>query len=74
MITLTRLNGNGFTINAELIETVEASPDTVIGLVTGNRFVVKEKVEEVVRKIIEYKKAVYSERKVVNPMEGFKRE
>ncbi|WP_064093704.1 flagellar FlbD family protein [Rossellomorea aquimaris] len=47
MITLTRLNGKTFTINALYIETVEAFPDTTILLTNGKRYVVKETVEEV---------------------------
>ena len=73
MISLTRLNGASFTINAELIEFVEQNPDTVISLATGNRFVVKESVDEVVEKVIAYRKKVNSE-KVYNPIAGFKRE
>lgn len=72
VIALTRLNGSAVTINAELIEIVETTPDTVITLATGNRFVVKEKVDEVVAKVVEYRKKVNSER-VPNPIAGFKR-
>ncbi|MFA6030602.1 MAG: flagellar FlbD family protein [Elusimicrobiota bacterium] len=74
MIKLTRLNGSTMTINAELIETVEACPDTVIHLATNNRYVVRESVDVVVEKVIEYRKRVNAERPVVNPIEGFKRE
>lgn len=49
MITVTRLNGKAVTINLCLIETVEAIPDTVITLSTGNKFIVKESVDEVKR-------------------------
>jgi flagellar protein FlbD len=74
VIKLTRLNGSTMTINAELIETVEACPDTVIHLATNNRYVVRESVDVVVEKVIEYRKRVNAERPVVNPIEGFKRE
>ncbi|CAN7429406.1 flagellar FlbD family protein [Rossellomorea sp. LjRoot5] len=47
MITLTRLNGKSFTLNALYIETVEAFPDTTILLTNGRRYVVKETVDEV---------------------------
>ncbi|MCA1059160.1 flagellar FlbD family protein [Rossellomorea aquimaris] len=47
MITLTRLNGKSFTLNALYIETVEAFPDTTILLSNGRRYVVKETVDEV---------------------------
>ncbi len=59
MITLTRLNGDAITVNAELIETVEATPDSVITLTTGKKFVVKESVEEIIAKTITYKQAIY---------------
>lgn len=54
MITVTRLNGRQFVINAELIRTVEANPDTVISLINGDHFVVKESPQEVVERSIEY--------------------
>ncbi|OIU72221.1 flagellar FlbD family protein [Rossellomorea aquimaris] len=47
MITLTRLNGKPFTLNAFYIETVEAFPDTTIQLTNGRKYVVKESVDEV---------------------------
>lgn len=75
MIALTKLNGTGFTINAELIETLEASPDsTVVALATNNRYNVRESVDEIVGKVIEYRRKVNGDRKVVNPIQGFERE
>lgn len=50
MISLTRLNGTPFVLNALLIETVEATPDTVITLTTGKKFMVQEDVPEVVNR------------------------
>ncbi|GAC92065.1 flagellar protein FlbD [Anoxybacillus flavithermus NBRC 109594] len=47
MITLTRLNGKRFTLNAIYIEQVEAFPDTTITLTNGKKFVVRESVEDV---------------------------
>ncbi|WP_019532541.1 flagellar FlbD family protein [Paenibacillus ginsengihumi] len=47
MIGLTRLNGRGVTINALLIETVEETPDTMITLVNGKKFMVLESVADV---------------------------
>lgn len=73
MITVTRLNGSQFTINAELIETIERTPDTVLSLATGNRYIVKEPAEEIVARIIEYRRKVNSERPVPNPIQGFER-
>ncbi len=42
MIKVTRLNGKNFMLNAEIIETLEETPDTVITLVDGKKYVVKE--------------------------------
>lgn len=74
MISLIKLNGREITINAELIESLEATPDTVVSLVTGNRLVVRNSVEDIVAKVMEYRKKINSERKIINPIEGFKRE
>jgi flagellar protein FlbD len=61
VITVHRLNGSVFTVNAELIETVEANAaETLIVLATGNRLRVTESVDEVVRQIIAYRKTVYA--------------
>jgi len=73
MIKLKKLNGFEIIVNAELIESIEATPDTVINLATGNRFIVRDSVDEVVARVVEYKKKVYSERKVINPIEGFEK-
>ncbi|WP_044893764.1 flagellar FlbD family protein [Bacillus alveayuensis] len=48
MITLTRLNGKPFTLNAIYIEQIEAFPDTTITLTNGKKIVVRESVEDVV--------------------------
>ena len=48
MIPLTRLNHTRFYLNAALIEHIESTPDTVITLTSGQKFVVMESVEEVV--------------------------
>lgn len=58
MITLTRLNDTRFVINAELIRTVEERPDTTIVLVNGETFIVKESMDAVVAKAIEYARMV----------------
>jgi len=58
MIKLTRFNGTTFVLNCELIETVEETPDTVICITTGKKYVVKETIEQIVEKVIEYKNKV----------------
>ncbi len=47
MIDVTRLNGSGVTINSDLIEMVEETPDTVITLTTGKKIIVKESRQKV---------------------------
>jgi len=54
MISVTRLNGKPIVVNADLIRTVESNPDTTIQFVNGERIVVRESVDEVVRRTIEY--------------------
>ena len=60
MITLTKLNDRTVIVNAELIKLVEATPDTLITLTTGDHFMVKERVEEVVERAIEYARRIRS--------------
>ena len=56
MIKLTRLDGEPFVLNAELIRYVEARPDTFVTLTTGDRVVVAESIDEVVEKAIDYQR------------------
>ncbi len=58
VIELTKLNDTPFVLNAELIETMEATPDTVISMVTGRKYIVRESVDEIRRKTIEYKRII----------------
>ena len=64
MLRLHRLNDAEVLINAELIETVEAhGQETVIRLTTGNSFIVKENVDEIVNRNADYRRAVAAERR-----------
>lgn len=58
MIHLTRLNRAPVIINADLIEHIDANPDTVISTTNGQKFMVLESSEEVVRRVIEYRRAI----------------
>jgi flagellar protein FlbD len=58
VIRVTRLNGEGFALNPDLIERVEAHPDTVAFLVDGTKYVVRESVEEVLQEIREYRASI----------------
>lgn len=57
MIKLTRLNGDEIVVNAELIQFIERRPDTYVTLTTNDRFIVKETLEEVVMRSINYSRA-----------------
>ena len=59
MIELTRLNDTKFTLNADLIETVEEVPDTVIALTTGKKIFVKESRQTVKNLVLLYKQEVF---------------
>jgi flagellar protein FlbD len=58
VIRVTRLNGERFALNPDLIERVEAHPDTVAFLVDGTKYVVKETVDEVLLEIREYRAGI----------------
>lgn len=58
MIAVTRLNGKVFHLNADLIETLEATPDTVIKLTTEHTFVVREDVAEVIERVVAFRRRI----------------
>jgi flagellar protein FlbD len=58
MIVVSRLNNDSLAINADLIERVEAMPDTVITLIDGKKLLVREGVDEVIELILGYRAAV----------------
>ena len=55
MIRLTRINHVPLILNADLIEHMETTPDTVISLINGQKFVVLESTDDVIRKVIEFR-------------------
>jgi flagellar protein FlbD len=55
MITLTRLSGSVFLLNADLIERVDSTPDTVVTLVDGKKYVVSETMGEVLDAVVAYR-------------------
>lgn len=58
MIKLTLYNDSDVIVNAELIETIEKTPDTIVSLVTGKKLMVKESVENVISKVIMYRRLI----------------
>lgn len=59
MIAVTRLNGSRLYVNAEQIEFIESTPDTVLTLLNGTKLLIKEKPEAVVEAVLEYKRSAY---------------
>ena len=55
MIELTRLNGRPMQVNSDLIKTIEASPDTMLTLMNGEKLIVREEIGEVVERVIAYR-------------------
>jgi flagellar protein FlbD len=64
VIELRRLNNTPIMVNADLIETLEQTPDTVVTLTSGNKLVVRDTMQEIAEKVIAYK------RRVSGPKEG----
>ncbi len=64
MIELTRLNDRKFTLNSDLIETIEEVPDTSITLTTGKKIMVKESRIEVKKLVVEFKKEVFGQNNI----------
>ena len=60
MIKITKFNTNDkeLVLNAELIETIEETPDTVITLLNGKKLIVEESLDDIVRKVMDYRRAL----------------
>ena len=58
MIQLTRINHVPLVLNADLIEHVEATPDTVISLTNGQKFIVLEAPEAVIAKVVDFRRSI----------------
>jgi flagellar protein FlbD len=59
MIPLIRLDGSEVVVNAELIATVEKTPDTMLTLTTGHHILVKDSVEDVVAHVVDYRRKIF---------------
>jgi flagellar protein FlbD len=69
MIELTRLNGHPMVLNSDLIKTAEASPDTMLTLINGEKLIVREEIAEVVERILAYRSRLLAA--VVRRMRNF---
>lgn len=58
MITVTRLDERVVVLNADLIKMIESTPDTILTLINGDTLVVRETVDEVVRRAVDYQRQV----------------
>ena len=67
MITLTRLDGTDFILNADLIEIIEATPDTVISFAHDKKVLVREKPQQIVERIIDFRRRVLADPSVLVP-------
>jgi flagellar protein FlbD len=61
MIQLTRLNNQALVVNCDLMKYVEKSPDTVITLMTGEKLVVRETVDEVLERVVKFRLSIASQ-------------
>jgi len=59
MIHLTRINHVPTILNSDLIEHIDVTPDTVISLVNGQKLVVLETADEIIRKVIDFRRAIH---------------
>ncbi len=60
MIELTRLGGGVFCLNPDQIETVEATPDTVVTLTNGHRYIVRETPAEVTERVVSFRRRLFA--------------
>jgi len=58
MIEVKRLNDTVFVINSDLIEFIESTPDTLVTMTTGKKIVIKDTVDEVIKKVIQYRRSI----------------
>lgn len=58
MIAATRLDGTSILLNAELVEWIEETPDTLVVLVNGEHLMVRESPEELLRRVVDYKRSI----------------
>ncbi|MEW6320984.1 MAG: flagellar FlbD family protein [Acidobacteriota bacterium] len=60
MIPVTRLDGTELLVNAELVERIEQTPDTLITLINGESLIVREAPDELMRRIVAYKQQIHA--------------
>ena len=66
MIVVKKINGQEIIVNCDLIETIEFAPHAVMTLTTGEKIIVDETRDDILRKVIEYKRAIYRRSEVIS--------
>lgn len=66
MVALRRINGKEFVLNADLIESIEVTPDTMVTLTNGKKILVQNSLEDIVRKAIKYKQLIHQSLNVIH--------
>jgi flagellar protein FlbD len=70
MIHLTRLNNRALVVNSELIKFIENAPDTVITLLSGEKIVVLETAQEIINRIVAYRRRLHDSQEVILPAQS----
>jgi flagellar protein FlbD len=58
LITITKLNDKEMVINSDLIESIEAMPDTTVTMTTGRKYIIKTSIDEMLEKVIEFRRQI----------------
>ncbi len=61
MIKLQRLDGRQVVVNIDLVEYLEATPDTVVSFASGHKIVVRDEVDDIIQKVVEYRRRILAE-------------
>ena len=70
MIEVTRLNGSIFFLNPDMILTLEATPDTIVTLTSGEKLVVKDTPEQIIDRFVAFKRRIVSELPIMMPYDA----
>jgi flagellar protein FlbD len=60
MIVVTRLNNTAIVVNSDLIVFIEETPDTIITLLNGEKLVIQEKVSEVIKRVLDFRRSIFN--------------
>jgi flagellar protein FlbD len=60
MIVVTRLNNTPIIVNSDLIVFIEETPDTIITLLNGEKLVIQEKVGEVIKRVLDFRRSIFN--------------